>query len=122
MRTVIVSALALCLGLSGAQALAQDSASFTESVEGLDRQDGLIALYPDPAQGRVLAALTPQGDGTLGRMIYTARLTSGLGSNPVGLDRGLGRPTSTRTTGRDPFAISTQCTGAPRVFAWRRFT
>lgn len=93
MRTVIVSALALCLGLSGVQALAQDSASFTESVEGLDRQDGLIALYPDPAQGRVLAALTPQGDGTLGRMIYTARLTSGLGSNPVGLDRGLGSDT-----------------------------
>jgi hypothetical protein len=93
MKYVIVSALALCLSLSGAQALAQDTTSFTESVEGLNRQDGLIALYPDAAKGRVLAALSPQGDGTLGRMIYTARLTSGLGSNPVGLDRGLGSDT-----------------------------
>ncbi|WP_440958698.1 zinc-dependent metalloprotease [Oceanicaulis sp. LC35] len=93
MMRVITGAVALCLSLSGAEALAQTAASFSESVEGLNRQDGLIALYPDPAKGRVLAALTPAEDGTLGRMIYTARLTSGLGSNPVGLDRGLGTDT-----------------------------
>ena len=93
MKNLITGALALCLSLSGAQALAQDTPSFTENVEGLNRQDGLIALYPDAAKGRVLAALSPQDDGTLGRMIYTARLTSGLGSNPVGLDRGLGSDT-----------------------------
>jgi hypothetical protein len=93
MLRAITGALALCLAVSGAQALAQDEASFTETVEGLSRQDGLITLYPDPAQGRVLAALSPTEDGVLGRMIYTARLTSGLGSNPVGLDRGLGTDT-----------------------------
>lgn len=38
----------------------------------------------------MLAELGVQEDGSLGRMIYTARLTSGLGSNPVGLDRGAG--------------------------------
>ncbi|MAP48757.1 MAG: hypothetical protein CMH90_04665 [Oceanicaulis sp.] len=93
MLRAITGALALCLTMSGAQALAEDEASFTETVEGLNRQDGLITLYPDPAEGRVLAALSPSEDGVLGRMIYTARLTSGLGSNPVGLDRGLGTDT-----------------------------
>ncbi|WP_306015235.1 zinc-dependent metalloprotease [Oceanicaulis sp. MMSF_3324] len=93
MMRVITGALALCLSLSGAQALSQDTASFAESVEGLERKEGLIALYPDASKGQVLAALSPSDDGSLGRMIYTARLTSGLGSNPVGLDRGLGTDT-----------------------------
>jgi hypothetical protein len=34
MLRAITGALALCLAVSGAQALAQDEASFTETVEG----------------------------------------------------------------------------------------
>ena len=64
--------------------------SWEESIEGLERRDGFVPLQVDGEDGRVLAELSPQADGSLGRMIYTARLTSGLGSNPVGLDRGLG--------------------------------
>lgn len=80
-------AAVLMLGVSSA-ALSQES--ITEAVDGLDVREGFLTSYIDSADGRVLVELAPQEDGSLGRMIYTARLTSGLGSNPVGLDRGLG--------------------------------
>jgi len=86
-----VSALAL-LGTSlAAPALAEES--IAQAVSGLQTRDGLVQVHVDPADGRVLFELEPQADGSLGRYIYTARLTSGLGSNPVGLDRGLGTST-----------------------------
>jgi hypothetical protein len=68
----------------------EEPVSFADSIDGLDFRDGLFPLYIDEADGRILAALTAQPDDTLGRMIYTSRLSSGLGSNPVGLDRGAG--------------------------------
>ena len=77
----------LLLGVSSAS-LAQETIS--EAVDGLDARQGFLTSYVDSADGRVLIELNAQDDGSLGRMIYTARLTSGLGSNPVGLDRGLG--------------------------------
>ena len=64
--------------------------SISEAVEGLTSHQGFLTSHVDSSDGRVLIELAPQDDGSLGRMIYTARLTSGLGSNPVGLDRGLG--------------------------------
>lgn len=90
-----VRAIAAALTLAGAgmaaPALAQsDIASLSETVAGMERREGFLPLYVDNESGRILAELTPQDDGSLGRMIYTARLTSGLGSNPVGLDRGRG--------------------------------
>jgi hypothetical protein len=90
--TRLVSGLfALALACSAPMALAQDEvASFAETIETLDHRDGFFPLYVDETDGRILAALTPQADGSLGRMVYAARLTSGLGSNPVGLDRGAG--------------------------------
>jgi len=76
------------LALAIAPALqAQDWAGETG---GLDRLDGFVPLHVDSDDGRILAELNEQDDGSLGRMIYTSRLTSGLGSNPVGLDRGAG--------------------------------
>jgi hypothetical protein len=47
-------------------------------------------LYVDEDAGTIHAAFPASDDPVLGRYIYTARLTSGLGSNPVGLDRGFG--------------------------------
>ncbi|WP_417494103.1 zinc-dependent metalloprotease [Maricaulis sp.] len=67
-----------------------EAASYAETTEGLSRVEGLFTLHVDEDDGRILAELTPQDDGSLGRLIYTAWLASGLGSNPVGLDRGLG--------------------------------
>ncbi len=69
-------------------ALAQET--IEAQTAGLERLDGLLPVHVDSADGRVLFELAPQSDGSLGRYIYTARLTSGLGSNPVGLDRGRG--------------------------------
>jgi len=62
---------------------------WAQSVDGLERRDGFVPVYVDMEEGRVLAAFPPAGeDGLSLRAIYAAGLTAGLGSNPVGLDRG----------------------------------
>ncbi|MEP6341801.1 MAG: zinc-dependent metalloprotease [Maricaulaceae bacterium] len=60
-------------------------------LAGLEHRAGFIDLYIDKNKNRVLAKL-PEADasGVSLRLIHTARLTGGLGSNPVGLDRGWG--------------------------------
>ncbi|HYH45180.1 MAG TPA: zinc-dependent metalloprotease, partial [Thermoanaerobaculia bacterium] len=56
---------------------------------GLERRAGLIDLYIDARKGQVWAALPAPGpDGMLGSYLYVHGLLTGLGSNPVGLDRG----------------------------------
>ena len=85
---LIWRAAACALSLSFVpSALADD---WSDATDDLERRDGFLPLQIDETDGRVLVELAPQDDGSLGRMLYTARLTSGLGSNPVGLDRGLG--------------------------------
>ncbi|WP_421791002.1 zinc-dependent metalloprotease [Hyphobacterium sp.] len=71
-------------------AVAQDEESFADSIAGLEFRDGFVPLYVDDSDGRILALLRRGEDGDFGRMIYAARMTSGLGSNPVGIDRGRG--------------------------------
>ena len=64
--------------------------AWLSAVDGLERRDGFLTLYVGEDDGRVLAAFPqPDEDGLSLRAIYAAGLTSGLGSNPVGLDRGL---------------------------------
>jgi hypothetical protein len=56
---------------------------------GLERRPGLLDLYVDEAKGRLLLELPPPGDrGVVGEYLYVEGIESGLGSNPVGLDRG----------------------------------
>lgn len=65
--------------------------SFADAIDGLDAAEGLFTVYSDPDGARVLLEL-PAPDPetrTSARAIYVAYLRSGLGSNPVGLDRGL---------------------------------
>jgi hypothetical protein len=58
-------------------------------VAGLERRAGLFDLYLDHAKGRLLAVLPPPAaDGVLGEYLYVEGIVTGLGSNPVGLDRG----------------------------------
>ena len=63
----------------------------SDPFAGLERADGLLTVHRDPAGGKVLLTLpTPAADGLIGRYLYAIRITGGVGSNPLGLDRGLG--------------------------------
>jgi len=67
------------------------SSSKPGPLAGLEHREGFINLHVDKKTNRVLARLPkPDEDGVSLRMIHSARLTAGLGSNPVGLDRGWG--------------------------------
>ncbi len=60
----------------------------TEKTKGLERRAGLLDLYVDAERGAVWLRLPPPGSGgEVGRYLYYEGLVSGLGSNPVGLDR-----------------------------------
>lgn len=68
-----------------------DKPTTSDPLAGLDHRAGFIDLYVDEKDNKVLAKLPAvNDDGVALRLIHTARLTSGLGSNPVGLDRGWG--------------------------------
>jgi len=60
-----------------------------QKMSGLERRSGLFDLYLDRDAGR-LWALLPAADeaGTIGDYLWYEGLTAGLGSNPLGLDRG----------------------------------
>ena len=85
MRIFILSILILLL------AACQPTVKTSNPLAGLDHRAGFIDLYVDENANKVLAKLPKAGeDGVSLRLIHTARLTAGLGSNPVGLDRGWG--------------------------------
>ena len=64
--------------------------SFAGQVRGLVEKEGFFDLYIDERRARVLARLPkPNEDGVSLRFIHANSLNAGLGSNPVGLDRGL---------------------------------
>lgn len=86
MRVFILALLSFCL--LACQPAAQNS---KDPLAGLDQRPGFIDLYVDSSKNKVFAKLPEAGkDGVSLRFIHTARLTAGLGSNPVGLDRGWG--------------------------------
>ncbi|MEQ9504957.1 MAG: zinc-dependent metalloprotease [Hyphomonas sp.] len=91
MRFFVLLAAA-CLWLAG-PSLAQDKAAeaktLAERVAGMDAAPGFLDLHVDAETGHVFAALpAPGADGVSVRFIYATGLTAGLGSNPIGLDRG----------------------------------
>lgn len=60
-----------------------------EKVADLERREGLVTFYLDPAEGRVWLELGEAGPGGLiGEYLYVEGLVTGLGSNPIGFDRG----------------------------------
>ncbi|MEN1726875.1 MAG: zinc-dependent metalloprotease [Pseudomonadota bacterium] len=83
--------LVLACGVVNANEPNDPSDDFTQQTNGLTLVEGFFETYADQAQSRILAAL-PAADqeGTLLRFIHALRLTRGLGSNPLGLDRGWG--------------------------------
>ncbi|HVS03766.1 MAG TPA: zinc-dependent metalloprotease [Thermoanaerobaculia bacterium] len=59
------------------------------AAAGLETRSGLLDLHIDPIAGKLLLELPPPGpDGVVGEYLYVEGLLTGLGSNPVGLDRG----------------------------------
>ena len=63
--------------------------SIAKVTKGLERHDGLFPLYPDPATGKLWMELpAPGDDGVIAEVLWLEGLVTGLGSNPVGLDRG----------------------------------
>lgn len=69
---------------------ASEEASFASMIAGAEHREGVFDLYVNADDGAVYAAFAPDAAGHYGRYIHSARLTAGLGSNPVGLDRGYG--------------------------------
>ena len=59
-------------------------------LAGTAAQNGLLTIHVDRRQGRILAALpAPDREGISARYLYVTGLETGLGSAPIGLDRGL---------------------------------
>jgi hypothetical protein len=70
---------------AGAPATGGVATSIAERTAGYERQDGLLPLYHDARQGKLLLEI-PR-DST--RVLMFTMLATGLGSNPIGLDRGM---------------------------------
>jgi hypothetical protein len=64
--------------------------SIAQATAGLEKKDGLLDIYLDRRKGKVWlevpAASGPRGE--VGTYLYVESILTGLGSNPVGLDRG----------------------------------
>ena len=70
-------------------AAADGAKSWGEATSSLTRTDGFLPFYADTNGSRILAAFPkPDEDGVSLRAIQATGLTAGLGSNPIGLDRG----------------------------------
>jgi len=95
--TVLLAALSL---LPPARAVAQGETpqdrsaeqapkSIAERTADMRALEGLLSLRVDEDAGRLWLVTPPPGDdGVVGTYIYVDSLRTGLGSNPVGLDRG----------------------------------
>ena len=68
--------------------------SFAQAVQGLEPVDGLLPVFLDRRNGRVLLALRQGPDGDCGQYLYQVYMRAGLGSTPLGVDRS--NPTDTQ--------------------------
>ncbi|MBA3889763.1 MAG: zinc-dependent metalloprotease [Gemmatimonadaceae bacterium] len=85
--TAVVIAFSLPSGLPAQQPapVGQPVASSIGSrTQGFDRRDGFIPVYLDARQGRLLLELPRDS----ARMLFWVSQATGLGSNPIGIDRG----------------------------------
>src|SRR4029077_12107777 len=79
------ASMARAQGTSGAQGGSSPIAtSIASRTSGYDKSDGFIPLYFDPRLGKLLLELPH--DSTRALLIVTQ--ATGLGSNPIGIDRG----------------------------------
>ncbi len=87
-----VAACASVPGASGpgaATVSAPEDSDWDKTLDGLDARSGLLDVHVDTEDGKVVLELpAPDAEGRVERYLYLEGLTSGLGSNPIGLDRG----------------------------------
>ncbi len=90
MRIALLLAAAL-LASCAPESAAPEANPFDKATKDASALDGFFDVYAREDDGRVLALLPAPGeDGTMLRAIHAMRLRAGLGSNPIGLDRGWG--------------------------------
>lgn len=94
MKSSVVAMLmaSVCVSAVAAPAFAEKAKppadKFSEATAGLERKDGLVPVFVDRKDGKVLLLLPkPGANGIAGRYLYQTYLRAGLGSNPTGLDR-----------------------------------
>ena len=89
-RSVLVALVLTAGSLAGVHpAAADDLPPIAEKTAGLKRLAGLRTCWIDTRGSKVYLELPPAGaDGGLGEYLYIDAIRTGLGSNPVGLDRG----------------------------------
>jgi hypothetical protein len=86
---ILLAGVAFAVAGAPAQSETDGIVSIAEKTSGLERHSGLFDLYIDRDRGTVWLELPPPGDrGVAAEFLYAEGLASGLGSNPVGLDRG----------------------------------
>ena len=66
--------------------LAQALPSIADKTKGMERRDGFIPLYWEPATGKLWMELSPAR--LKEELLYITGAPTGLGSNDIGLDRG----------------------------------
>lgn len=83
-HALLLSLVMLCCALAAGAQERKPPASFTEATRGLQRLEGFLPLYWDAREGRMLLEISRFGE----EFLYQVSLPTGVGSNPVGLDRG----------------------------------
>ena len=80
----------LALGATVSTAAPAKPDSFTAKTRNLVRHEGLLVTHHDRKAGKLFLELpAPRGErGECARLLYVEGIQTGLGSNPVGLDRG----------------------------------
>jgi hypothetical protein len=81
----------LAIAVAGATVLAADEIpSIAEKTRGMAKREGLLTIWVDSTQGKIWLEVPPPAGarGVSVELLYSDGLTTGLGSNPVGLDRG----------------------------------
>jgi hypothetical protein len=92
LTAICLVTLTLCAAIIGAQpADGPDEGlpSIAEKTAGCERVEGLLTTWIDRQKGRIWLEVPAPGDrGLAAELLYVEGLLTGLGSNPVGLDRG----------------------------------
>ena len=82
-KLIVCLAILFCIALN-IKAQNQNPATFAQRTTGLQRQDGLLTIYPDAARGRVLMEVPKLNQ----ELIYFVTVAQGVGSVELGIDRG----------------------------------